>query len=147
MCRAVIHAGDHPGVLRLRRPITVRHKLQVLALLPDQWTLSLLDRFLPQALRFAAHMRQHQSIVKNLYRARTIQLRAELARLRSTTTVIQENRYGLLTGVGTAVAAAAVLTTIGPLAVITSATASARYAGGILMTLCLRGTPTAPSCT
>ena len=97
MCRAVIHAGDHPGVLRLRRPITARHKLQVLALLPDQWTLSLLDRFLPQALRHAAHMRQHQSIVKNLYRARTIQLRAELARLRSTTAVIQENRYGLST--------------------------------------------------
>jgi len=132
----------------------VRRTLQVLALLPDQWTLSLLDRFLPQALRHAAHTRQHQSIVKNLYRARTIQLRAELARLRSTTAVIQENRYGWPTargrrrgGGGRSTSSSANGPPAGCATMITAATASARCAGGTLTTPCLRGTPTAPSCT
>ena len=66
---------------------------QVLTLLPGHWNLSLLDRFLPQAIRSRHHTHYQGRIVRNLYRSQMVQLKAELAVLRAPAAVIQENSY------------------------------------------------------
>ena len=68
---------------------------QVLTLLPGHWNLSLLDRFLPQAIRSRHHTHYQGRIVRNLYRSQMVQLKAELAVLRAPAAVIQENSYAI----------------------------------------------------
>ena len=65
---------------------------QVLALLPGHWSLSMLEAYLPRALRHTHHRFQQGRIVRNLYRSQMVQLKVELARLRAPAAVIQESR-------------------------------------------------------